>query len=261
MLQPDILGMFFAFGNLSLSDTGAFFNVNARPALLAMDAGAARFNACVAACNTPTCLRYSNYNGRCVEEGLNPRCKTMLPGSTTSGLMPQGIRSFSDYYGDYGGPAVPSGPCAHHGSVTCVPAVCFNHLPVMRVGCAQTPTAANLTSPEYASGVCNTNGGPNLSPPPQLGDTTFGGYAWNGTHLAADAAELRRSWTSGPARHIEHAYAIATNYAVGTAFSPYELVTMLYLTDMSAAYSRHPNTTAVLATLKHIPAPRFLSVL
>ena len=77
----------------------------------------------------------------------------------------------------------------------------------------------------------------------------FGGYVWNGTHLAADAAELRRSWTTDPARHIEHAYAIAAQYATGTPFSPYELVTMLHMSGHLAAGSRHPNATAVLETL------------
>ena len=150
--------LFFLLGNMSASDTGPFWDENGLAARLAMEAGATRFNMCVVGCAEATCVRFSPSDGSCLQKGYNNGCTTLLPGAASH---KQG--------------------CAHPGSVTCVPAVCFNQLPVLRVGCAQTPTAANLTSPAY--GTCDIRNGPNLSPPPVLGATSFGGYVWNGTPL------------------------------------------------------------------------------
>jgi hypothetical protein len=264
MLADPAILMFFALGNMSASDTGAFWDENGLAALEAMTAGAARFNACVNNCAEATCVRYSPADGSCLQVG--ERCWTLLPGA----------RGKSTFNADAGWSREQQHPkpgaCLHPGSVTCVPAACFNRLPVLRVGCAQTPTAANRTG-------CSTLGGPNLSPPPVLGATSFGGYVWNGTRLVADNVALRASWLLGPARHIEHAYAVAVQFGIGSGSSPYEVVSMLMASTVYTTsrdpynpnfllsvlspnlQRRHPNSAAVLSTLASIPPGHFLRVL
>ena len=267
MLATPALRMFFALGNMSASDTGAFWDINGLAALQAMTAGATRFNACVSNCAETSCVRFSPSDGTCLQKGYSSGCTTLLPGARGKGT----------FNADAGWSRAQQNPkpgaCLHPGSVTCVPAICFNQLPVLRVGCAMTPTAANLTS------TCDIRIGPNLSPPPVLGATSFGGYVWNGTRLAADNVALRASWLSGPARHIEHAYETARQFGAGSGCSPYEVVSMLmastlYTTSwygyensaVKASLSpslehRHPNSTAVLRTLASIPPGHFLRVL
>ena len=280
MFPPDtLLQLFFTLGNTSASDTGAFYDSNALAALLAMEAGATRFNTCVSDCAKATCVRYSPSDGSCLQKGYNNGCTTLLPGAANHKQVPYsepmdrrhslfGLDTRTDTTNGAQG-------CAHPGSVTCVPAICFNQLPVLRVGCAMTPTAANLSdcTPRYAMG------GPNLSPPPVLGATSFGGYVWNGTSLVADNVALRASWLSGPARHIEHAYETAKKFGAGSGYSPYEVVSLLmastvYTTstygyqnrNVNALLSpnfehRHPNSTAVLRTLASIPVYHFIRIL
>ena len=273
MFVVDVAMLFFTLGNTSGSDTGAFYNVNAVPALRAMEAGATRFNMCVSDCAKTTCVRFSPSDGSCLQKGYNNGCTRLLPGAANpKQVTTQYDRHDSFFRGDTVRTDTTDGAqgCAHPGSVTCVPAVCFNQLPVLRVGCAQTATAANRTD---CSPLLN---GPNLSPPPVLGATSFGGYVWNGARLVADNVALRVSWLSGPARHIEHAFETAKKFGAGSGYSPYEVVSLLmgstvYTTSATNngpvsflstnLKHRHPNSTAVLDTLASIPVYHFLHVL
>jgi len=275
MLADPALLMFFALGNMSASPTGAFWDENGLAALEAMTAGATRFNACASNCAEATCVRFSPSDGTCLQKGYNAGCTTLLPGAANSKQVTTQsvIRGFGDT--ERTDTTNSAQGCAHPGSVTCVPAICFNQLPVLRVGCAMTPTAANLTRPEYKT--CDIRKGPNLSPPSMLGATSFGGYVWNGTRLAADNVALRASWLSGPARHIEHAYETARQFGAGSGCSPYEVVSMLMASTVYTVASssqrssisllspvlehRHPNSAAVLRTLASIPPGHFLRVL